>query len=105
MKRCAQIIIILNLAIPLLNTAHSAAATLTRGECHGILHRDHGSLQIGGGAGEGEAICVVASSEQSKVVLKSCSLGVFCRVRGAVRPCQDSGECVEIERVDRVQKH
>lgn len=103
-KRYAQIGMMFYIATALLGTAHPASAASTRRECHGILHWEHGSVQFGGGAGEGEGICVVARSEQRKV-LKRCSTGVFCRVRGAIRSCQDSGECVEIGRVDGVQKH
>jgi hypothetical protein len=91
------------IAVALLCTAPSAFAASTRSECHGILHSDHGSLVLGGGAGEGEAICVVAGSEQGKV-LKGCSVGAFCRAHGGTKPCEDSGECVEIGRIDRVQK-
>jgi hypothetical protein len=91
------------LAALIMVTAHAASAAST-GECHGVLHLDHGSIQIGGGAGEGEAICLVARSERAKV-LKGCSAGMFCRVGGARNACKDSGECVEISRIEWVRKH
>jgi hypothetical protein len=99
-----QIGVMFHIAIALLCVAPSSFAASRSGECHGILHWEKGSFQFGGGAGEGESICVIASSGQRKIMRK-CSTGAFCRVRGTVKPCQDSGECVEIRRIERVQKN
>jgi len=100
----SQVRVMFCVAIACLGASHVAAGASPRAECHGILHRDHGSIRFGGGPGEGEGICIVVLSEQAKV-LKKCSEGVFCRVRGITGPCQDSGECTEIKRVSGVQKH
>jgi hypothetical protein len=80
----------------------AVSAQPPRNQCSGILHDDHGLLQFGGHAGEGEGICVVAESERSKV-LRVCADGRFCRVSGKLSPCKDSGECEEIKAVNRVQ--
>ena len=84
-------------------TPYAASAASTRGQCHGVLHLDRGSLVIGGGAGESEGICLIARSEQAKV-LKGCSVGMFCRVGGDTDACKDSGECTEISHVAWVRK-
>jgi hypothetical protein len=86
----------------LISICPALAAQPSRNVCSGILHDDHGLLQFGGHAGEGEGVCVIAESERSKV-LQTCSDGHFCRVSGTPRPCKDSGECDEISRVNRVQ--
>ena len=81
-----------------------ALAEARTGECSGILRADHGSIEFGGGPGEGEGICVVAKSERRKV-LAACSVGHFCRVKGSVANCHGSGECAEIGRIKSVQKY
>lgn len=86
----------------LISTCSALSAQPPKNECSGILHDDHGVLQFGGHAGEGEGICAVAASERRKV-LRVCSDGHFCRVSGTLGPCKDSGECDEIGRVNRVQ--
>jgi hypothetical protein len=82
----------------------SLSAEPRRNECSGILHVDHGSIQFGGRLGESEGLCIIANSEQSKV-LAVCAIDQFCRVSGRLSACKDSGECSEIRRVYRAQKH
>jgi hypothetical protein len=94
----------LYIAVGSLLVASTASAASKNGECHGTLHWEKGDFLFGGGAGEGEGICVVARSEHKKI-MQQCSPGTFCRVRGTKKPCQDSGECVEIRHVDKVQKN
>jgi hypothetical protein len=79
------------------------AAPARAGECSGILHNEKGSLEFGGRPGETEAICVVADSEQKKV-MSTCSAGQFCRVNGLTAPCRESGECTEISRIRSVTR-
>ncbi len=74
------------------------------GQCDGILHKDGPRLWFGGARGEGESICVIASSEVSKV-LKTCSPRHYCRVVGSVDTCKDSGECAEITSITSVSSH
>jgi hypothetical protein len=73
-------------------------------ECFGRLHQDQSGLLIGGGKGEGESICVIAKSEQSKVSA-TCTPEQLCRVRGRVSNCKDAGECAEISGIVSVSKH
>jgi hypothetical protein len=86
----------------LLGVCPAMSAQPPKNECSGILHDDHGLLQFGGHAGEGEGICVIAESERGKV-MQACSDGRFCRVSGTRAPCKDSGECDEISHVKRAQ--
>jgi hypothetical protein len=67
------------------------------GECSGILHADRDSVIIGGGE-EGEGICIINKSQEN-FVLSKCRIGQFCRVKGVVDECRDSGECSEMLRV------
>ena len=80
------------------------AANNPEEECSGILHGDQYGLRLGGGIGEGEGICVIAKSERHNV-LTLCSIGHFCRLRGHVSDCKDSGECVEIRDITSMSKH
>lgn len=73
------------------------------GECSGILHADRDSIILGGGEGEGEGICIINKSQQTKVLSK-CRIGQFCRVKGVVDDCKDFGECSEMLRVTSAQK-
>ena len=61
-------------------------------QCSGILHnwRAEGSdgIGFGGAAGEGEGICVIAKSEENKVLAK-CSFNHFCKVQGLQKECKD----------------
>jgi hypothetical protein len=72
-------------------------------ECSGILHKDRNGLLFGGGRGEGEGICIINNSQESKV-LATCSPGEFCRVRGVMKDCKDSGECGELTQVTSVRR-
>jgi hypothetical protein len=47
-----------------------------KGQCSGILHRDHGGLHFGGGKGEDEGVCIISEGEQQKV-LAICKVGQF----------------------------
>lgn len=71
--------------------------------CSGILHQSNGELHFGGSVGEDEGICVIAKSEESKV-LGICTIGQFCKVSGTVSDCKDSGECGEMTDVTSVAK-
>jgi hypothetical protein len=72
-------------------------------ECSGILHKDRNGLRFGGGRGESEGICIINNSEESKV-LATCSPGQFCKVKGVMKDCKDSGECGELTRVTSVRR-
>ena len=71
--------------------------------CSGILHRDQSGLSFGGGPGESEGICVFAQSDEA-LVLKVCHVGRFCRVKGDLHDCKDSGECEQLDHISRIQK-
>ncbi len=73
------------------------------GKCEGILHLNSGELTFGGGAGEGEGVCVINADEQERV-LATCSPAKYCKVQGAVELCKDSGECVEISDIISVSR-
>ena len=103
-RACLQLGVTLCAAIAYLGLTYVAVAASPQAECHGILHRDRGYIRFGGNPGEGEGVCVVSRSEQARV-LQKCLEGAFCRVHGVAGPCRDSGECVEIRRVSRVQKY
>jgi hypothetical protein len=79
------------------------SASAEMGECSGILHVANGSVEFGGGKGEGEDICVVADSDKKKI-LSVCAAGKFCRVKGSVAPCADSGECTDLSGVVSVTR-
>jgi hypothetical protein len=66
------------------------------GECSGILHADRDSIIVGGD--EGEGICVINKSQEN-TVLSKCRIGQFCRIKGVVDTCKESGECSEVLRV------
>jgi hypothetical protein len=72
-------------------------------ECVGILHKDRDGLRFGGGKGEGEGICVINKSEESKV-LAACSPGRYCKVIGVIEDCKDSGECSEMTHIISVRR-
>jgi hypothetical protein len=72
-------------------------------ECVGILHKERDGLRFGGGKGEGEGICVINKSEESKV-LAACSPGQFCKVKGVIEDCKDSGKCSELTHVISVRR-
>lgn len=71
----------------------------TDAQCSGILHnwRAEGQdgIGFGGATGEGEGICVIAKSEETKVLAR-CSFNHFCKVKGLQKSCKDSGECGEL---------
>lgn len=92
--------ILLVIIVPL--SVCSAEARM--GECAGTLHSEDDSLEFGGRQGESEGICVVAKSDRKKI-LATCSVNAFCRVKGLVTSCRDSGECTEISRIVSVTKH
>jgi hypothetical protein len=69
----------------------------------GILHKDRDGLRFGGGKGEGEGICVINKSEESKV-LAACSPGQFCKVKGVIEDCKDSGKCSELTHIRSVRR-
>ncbi|WP_377828841.1 hypothetical protein ACFKHW_38080 [Bradyrhizobium lupini] len=74
------------------------------GKCSGVLHNVKGDVRLGGGAGEGEGICVI-NKTQVNWVLNVCSVGKKCTVRGMVDLCEDgSGECAEVFLVTSVRK-
>ena len=73
------------------------------GECAGVLHRDQDGVRIGGGWGEDEGICVINKSDERKV-LAVCGLEKFCRVRGLIDDCKDSGECSELTKIYSIWK-
>ena len=73
------------------------------GECSGILHADRDSLMIGGGEGEGEGICIINKSQESNV-LRGCRIGQFCKIKGVIDECKDSGECSEMLRVTSAER-
>jgi hypothetical protein len=83
--------------------ADTAAAEPQAYQCAGILHKDQNGISFGGGKGEDEGICVINKSEEKKV-LAICSVGHYCKVRGQVDLCKDSGECVEITNISFVSR-
>jgi hypothetical protein len=86
-----------------LTACFGAYAAPQMDQCSGILHRGAEGLRMGGGRGEGEGICVIRKADELKV-LEVCRVGRFCRVRGLIDLCRDSGECVEIHRVTSVRR-
>jgi hypothetical protein len=81
-----------------------AAAASAPGNCYGVLHRDKGGgLLFGGGKGEDESICVINKLDM-EAVLRTCSVGRYCRVDGMVDFCKDSGECSEITQVTSIRR-
>jgi hypothetical protein len=66
--------------------------------CGGILHRDREGLRFGGGRGFDETVCYVKKVDERKV-LAQCAVGRYCKVKGTVAACQDSGECLEISNI------
>jgi hypothetical protein len=85
-------------------TLTSQSASARMGQCSGILHQENHSIGFGGRTGETEGICIVGKSDRKKV-LATCSLGNFCRLRGIVQNCRESGECTEISRISSVSRH
>jgi hypothetical protein len=79
-----------------------AEAQPRQNQCSGVLHRDQHRIWLGGGKGEGEGICIVSASEESKV-LAICSVEKPCTLKGRVELCKDSGECVEITNINAVE--
>src|SRR5579872_7279183 len=73
------------------------------GVCEGTLHRDRDGLRIGGGAGEGEGICLVGKGDTSKV-LAVCTVNRLCWIKGRISDCKDSGECSQISGVIAARK-
>ncbi len=71
--------------------------------CAGILHKDQNGIRFGGGRGEDEGICVIDKSEEKKV-LAVCSIEHYCKVKGQVDDCKDSGECSEITNISSVSR-
>ncbi len=91
------------LAVYLMITSQLAQAEPQSSECFGILHNDTKGMRFGGGRNEDEGICVIKKTDESKV-LAVCSIGHFCRVKGLVDDCNDSGECVELTNITSVQQ-
>lgn len=81
----------------------SSRAESQPGVCAGTLHRDRDGLRIGGGAGEGEGICLVGKTDTARV-LAVCIVGRHCRIKGQMSDCKDSGECAEISGITAVRK-
>jgi len=73
------------------------------GVCEGTLHENRDGLRIGGGAGEGEGICLVGKADMARV-LAVCTLGHHCRIKGQMSDCKDTGECAEISRITAVRR-
>jgi|SRR5580704_4306332 hypothetical protein len=74
---------------------HSVLAEPQDGQCAGILHQDKTGLKFGGGD---EGICIIKKEDETRI-LSACTVGRYCRVKGQVDPCKDSGECVEITNI------
>lgn len=73
------------------------------GVCEGTLHRDRDGLRIGGGAGEGEGICLIGKGDRAKV-LAVCIVDRHCWVKGRISDCKDSGECSQISGIIAARK-
>jgi hypothetical protein len=80
---------------------HSVLAEPQDGQCTGILHQDKTGLKFGGGD---EGICIIKKEDESRI-LSACTVGRYCRVKGQVDPCRDSGECVEITNITAVSSN
>jgi hypothetical protein len=100
MKACLMMPV-LALAALLVSGPSDAAGQI--GVCEGILHRDTDGLWVGGGAGEGEGICLVSKADRARV-LAVCAPDRHCWIKGQVNDCKDSGECSEISAVTAVRK-
>ena len=84
-------------------SAQTAFAAPSAGQCSGVLHKTDDQLMFGGGKGEDEGIYIVRKADEAKV-LAVCAVGKFCRVRGTVDDCTDSGECSELTSITTVRK-
>lgn len=92
------------LVLAALLASRSSRAEEQRGVCEGPLHRDLHGLRIGGGAGEGEGICLVGEADTERV-LAVCTINRRCRIKGQMSDCKDSGECSVVSRITSVRKH
>ncbi len=95
--------IISALALTALLASGPTRAEVRIGVCEGTLHRDRDGLRIGGGAGEGEGICLVGKGDTSKV-LAVCTVNRLCWIKGRISDCKDSGECSQISGVIAARK-
>jgi hypothetical protein len=93
----------LALALAALLASGPSDAAGQPGVCQGILHRDSDELRIGGGAGEGEGICLVGKADMARV-LAVCTPNHHCWIKGQMNDCKDTGECAEISGVTAVRK-
>jgi hypothetical protein len=73
--------------------------------CGGILHFDRElGLRLGGGAGEGESICLVRRRDWQRV-LKVCAVEETCTVRGVIHECPDIPiECSEVKQIFSIRR-
>ena len=70
--------------------------------CQGPLNRTDGQLTIGPSTGD-EGICVIHQQDEA-IVLEACRLGDDCVVFGSASLCEDEGECVEFQIVDKAKR-
>ena len=96
---------IASLALVLL-AGHARAVDKTwDSACGGILHFDRElGLRVGGGAGEGESICLVRRRDWQRV-LKVCAVEKTCTVRGVIHECPDIPiECSEVNQIFSIRR-
>jgi hypothetical protein len=96
---------IASLALVLL-AGQARAVDITWGSaCGGILHFDPElGLRVGGGAGEGESICLVRRRDWQRV-LRVCAVEQTCTVRGVIHECPDIPiECSEVKQIFSIRR-
>ena len=73
--------------------------------CGGILHFDRElGLRVGGGAGEGESICLVRRRDWQRV-LRVCPVEQTCTVKGGIHECPDIPiECSEVKQIFLIRR-